>query len=187
MKRWISLVLALLLALSAAAAFAENDTLLDKFYQQAVKESAYRGTLTFTVIGDDTTALSRETWTLIKTLLPKLNVTLEHSTQRKRDEGEVNVTLSVSGQPDHHFSFLYDEKLTGFSGDLLNPDAVYTAAREWSWTRLFAPAAGDGEAWPPMWQMLLNVLDIVFCVLLAGCLVWTVIDLVNENKKKKKA
>ena len=39
----------------------------------------------------------------------------------------------------------------------------------------------------PWWQMLLNVLDIVFCVLLAGCLVWTVIDLVNENKKKKKA
>ncbi len=159
MKRWISLVLALLLALSAAAAFAENDTLLDKFYQQAVKESAYRGTLTFTVIGDDTAALSRETWALLKTLLPKLNVTLEHSTQRKRDEGEVSVTLSVSGQPDHKLSFLYDEKLTGLSGDLLDADAVYTAAREWSWTRLFAPAAGEGEAWPPMWQMLLNVLN----------------------------
>ena len=159
MKRWISLVLALLLALSAAAAFAESDTLLGKFFQQAVKESAYRGTVSFSVIGDGTTAIPQETWTLLKALLPQLNVTLEHSTQRKRDEGEASVTFSVSGQPEHKLSFLYDEKLTGLSGDLLDADAVYTAAREWSWTRLLTSPAGEGEAWPPMWKMLLNVLN----------------------------
>ena len=159
MKRGIAFVLALLLALSAAAALAEDDTLMNKFYQQAVKESAYRGTVAFTVIGEETTALPSELWTLLKTLLPQLTVTLEHSTQRNKEEGEVGVTLAVEGQPSHKLSFLYDDQLTGVSGDLLASDTVYTAAREWNWTHLFAPASQEGEAWPPMGLMLLNILN----------------------------
>jgi len=159
MKRGIAFILALVLALSAAAALAEDDTLMNKFYQQAAKESAYRGTVTFTVIGEETTAIPAEMWTLVKGLLPQLTVTLEHSTQRNRDEGEVGVTFAVSGQPSRKVSFLYDDKLTGITGDLLGGDTVYAAAREWSWTRLLSPTAPEGEAWPPMWQMLLNILN----------------------------
>ncbi len=159
MKRWIAFALALLMALSAAAAFAEDDTLMDKLYKQAMKESAYRGTVAFSVLGDGSSAIPEETWTLLKALLPRLTVTLEHSTQRNRDEGEAAVTLAVEGQPAHKLSFLYDEKLTGVSGDLLDPETVYTAARTWSWTHLFASASQDGSAWPPLWQMLLNVLN----------------------------
>ena len=159
MKRGIAFILALLLALSAAAALAEDDTLLHKFYQQAAKESAYRGTVTFTVIGEETTAIPAEMWALVKTLLPRMTVTIEHSTQRNKDEGEVGVTFAVSGQPSRKASYLYDDHLTGITGDLLGGDTVYAAAREWSWTRLLSPAVQAGEAWPPMWQMLLNILN----------------------------
>ena len=159
MKRWIAFVLALLLALSAAAAFAENDTLMDKFYKQAMEESAYRGTVTFTVIGEGSSVIPAETWMLLKAVLPRLTLTLEHSTQRNRDEGEAAVTLAVEGQPSQKLSFLYDEKLTGVSGDLLDPETVYTAARSWSWARLFASSSQEGGAWPPLWQMLLNVIN----------------------------
>ena len=159
MKRSIAFVLALLLVLSAAAAFAENDTLMGKFYQQAMKESAYRGTLTFTVIGEGSSAIPTETWAMIKAILPRLTVTLEHSTQRNRDEGEAAVTLAAEGQPAHKLSFLYDEKLTGVSGDLLDPEKIYTAARTWNWTRLFASASQESGTWPPVWQMMLNVLN----------------------------
>ena len=159
MKRGIAFILALLLALSAAAALAEDDTLLHKFYQQAAKESAYRGTVTFTVIGEETTAIPAEMWALVKTLLPRMTVTIEHSTQRNKDEGEVGVTFAVSGQPNRKASYLYDDHLTGITGDLLGGDTVYAAAREWSWTRLLSPAVQAGEAWPPMWQMLLNILN----------------------------
>ena len=159
MKRGIAFILALLLALSAAAALAEDDTLLHKFYQQAAKESAYRGTVTFTVIGEETTAIPAEMWALVKTLLPRMTVTIEHSTQRNKDEGEVGVTFAVSGQPNRKVSYLYDDHLTGITGDLLGGDTVYAAAREWSWTRLLSPAVQAGEAWPPMWQMLLNILN----------------------------
>lgn len=159
MKRGIAFILALLLTLSAAAALGEDDTLLHKFYQQAAKESAYRGTVTFTLIGDETSAIPAEMWTMVKALLPQLTVTVEHSTQRNKDEGEVGLTFAVNGQPSRKLSFLYDDTLTGIAGDLLGGDTVYAAAREWSWTRLFAPAAQEGEAWPPLWQMLLNILN----------------------------
>ncbi|MBR3018647.1 MAG: hypothetical protein IKH57_16470 [Clostridia bacterium] len=159
MKRWISIILALLLALGAAPVMAENDTLMEKFYQQAMKESAYRGTVSFTVIGEATSVLPGETWQIIKTLAPKLSVTLEHTTQRNKDEGEADVTFTVSGLPDMKLSFLYDEALTGVFSEALNPDTVYTAARDWSWTRLFTAASQEGESWPPLWQMLLNVLN----------------------------
>ena len=159
MKRWIAFILALLRALGTLTALAENDTLMDKFYQQAMKESAYRGTVTFTVIGEETAAMPADIWTLLKTVLPQLTVTLEHSTQRNKEEGEASVTLAVSGQPSQKLSFLYDDKLTGISGDLLSADTVYTTAREWNWTRLFTPAAQEGESWPPLWQLLLNVLS----------------------------
>ena len=159
MKRGIAFVLALLLALSAAVALAEDDTLMNKFYQQAFKESAYRGTVAFTVIGEETTALPEETWTLLKALLPQLTITLEHSTQRNKDEGEVGLTFAVEGQQSRKLSFLYDDQLTGISGDLLDSDTVYSAAREWSWTHLFTPAAQEGEAWPPIGQLLLNILN----------------------------
>ena len=106
MKRGIAFVLALLLSLSAAVALAEDDTLMNKFYQQAFKESAYRGTVAFTVIGEETTGLPEETWTLLKALLPQLTVTLEHSTQRNKDEGEVGLTFAVEGQQSRKLSFL---------------------------------------------------------------------------------
>lgn len=159
MKRWIAFILALLLALSTVAAVAENDTLLDKLYKQAIMESAYRGTISFTLIGEGSSAIPEETWALMKAVLPRLTVTLEHSTQRNRDEGEAALTLAVEGQPAHKLSFLYDEKLTGISGDLLDAETIYTAARNQSWTQLFSSAAQEGGAWPPLWQMLLNVLN----------------------------
>lgn len=159
MKRWIAFILALLLALGTAAAYADNDTLMDKFYKQAMQESAYRGTLTFTVIGEETSALPKQTWKLMKALLPQLNVTLEHTTQRNKDEGEADITFAVSGKFSHKLSFLYDDQLTGISCDLFNAKAIYTAAREWNWTRLLTASASEGEGWPPLWRMLLNVLN----------------------------
>lgn len=159
MKRWISLALSLLLIVNAAAAFAENDTLMDKFYQQAVKESAYRGTVTFTVIGDRSAAFPDEVWPLLKSLLPNLTLTLEHTTQRNRDEGEADVTFALSGQPSAKISYLYDEKLTGIASDLLNPDTIYAAGRNWNWLSLLSADAGAGEGWPPVWKLLLNGLN----------------------------
>ena len=159
MKRWISIILALLLTLGSASAMAENDTLIEKFYQQALKESAYRGTVTFTVIGEETSVIPKEIWEIVKILAPNLTVTLEHTTQRNKDEGEANVKLNIGGAANATFSFLYDEAFTGIFSDMLNPDAVYTASRGWSWTRLFTASSQDGEGWPPLWQMLLNVLN----------------------------
>ncbi|MBR5110656.1 MAG: hypothetical protein IK099_10710 [Clostridia bacterium] len=159
MKRWISIILALLMITGAVSAMAENDTLIDKFYQQAMKESAYRGTVSFTVIGEETSVIPDDIWAMVKLLAPKLTVTLEHTTQRNKDEGEADLTFSFSGIADAKVSFLYDETLSGVFSEMLNPDAVYTAARDWSWTRLFTASSQEGEGWPPLWQMLLNVLN----------------------------
>ena len=143
MKRWISIILALLMITGAVSAMAENDTLIDKFYQQAMKESAYRGTVSFTVIGEETSVIPDDIWAMVKLLAPKLTVTLEHTTQRNKDEGEADLTFSFSGIADAKVSFLYDETLSGVFSEMLNPDAVYTAARDWSWTRLFTASSQE--------------------------------------------
>ena len=65
MKRGIALLLAALLLLSAGAGLAEEYTLAEKFYQQAVKESAYRGTVTLSVSGTGTAAVGAAEWAAI--------------------------------------------------------------------------------------------------------------------------
>ena len=51
----------------------------------------------------------------MKALLPQLNVTLEHTTQRNKDEGEADITFAVNGKFSHKLSFLYDDQLVRFT------------------------------------------------------------------------
>ena len=160
MKKGLALILALLMLGAALPALGEGYTLEEKFYQQAWKESAYRGTVTFAATGDSTAAMDSALWTVIKQLAPRLSLTIEHTTTRTADEGQANLTLTVDGKESAKASYLYDEKLSGFSSSLLSADnAVYTAARTWDLTRLIQSAAQGENAWPPVWRLILAVMN----------------------------
>ena len=161
MKRWIAWALAALLALSTVSALAEDtDTLWEKFYSQAVQYSAYRGTVTFSVSEEMPEAADPALWETLKTLAQQLTLTLEHTTSRTKDEGQANLIVSLNETPVSQNAYLYDEKLSGFSSDLLfGPNVYYTAARDWDWTRLIQSFAQGDNAWPPVWRMLLAVVN----------------------------
>ncbi|MBR4538406.1 MAG: hypothetical protein IKO52_06130 [Clostridia bacterium] len=158
MKRGIALLLVVLLLTAAASAIAEDYTLAEKFYQQAVKESAYRGTVTLSVSGTGTAAIDAATWTLLKSLAPRLSLSVEHATTPYKDEGQATLTLTLDGKTSSKFTYLYDEKLMAFSGTFLGGDsAYYSAARDWNLTELLEGLLSNDTAWPPVWQMILAV------------------------------
>ena len=158
MKRGIALLLAALLITAAASAFAEDYTLAEKFYQQAVKESAYRGTVTLSVSGTGTAAIDASSWAVLKSLAPRLSLSVEHATTPYKDEGQATLTLSLDGKTSSKFTFLYDEQLMAFSGTMLGGDsAYYSAARSWNLTELLEGLLSDDLTWPPVWQMILAV------------------------------
>ena len=156
MKRIIALALAALLALTAVSAAAEVKTIEEKFYQQAFVESAYRGTITFSVQGDKTDALDDTLWKAIKALAPRLSVKLDHTTSRAKGEGQATVTLLLDNNENAKTIVLYDDKLTAVSSTLLGgANTFYTAARDWDWSRLVQSLAQGESAWPPVWRMIL--------------------------------
>ena len=158
MKRGIALLLAALLLLAAVPALAEDYTLAEKLYQQAVKESAFRGTLTLSVSGTGTRAMDGVLWTALKNLAPRLSLSAEHTTTPYRDEGQATLTLTLDGNPNATLTYLYDEQLMAVSGTLLGGDNVcYSAARAWDVTELLEALLSDGSVWPPVWQMILAV------------------------------
>ena len=158
MKRGIALLLSALLLLAAVPALAEDYTLAEKFYQQAVKESAYRGTATLSVSGAGSGAIDTALWNALKSLAPRLSLSLEHSTTPYMDEGQAALTLALDGNPDAKFTYMYDEQLMAFSSTLLGGDHVfYSAARDWDLTELLESLISDGSAWPPVWQMVLAI------------------------------
>ncbi len=158
MKRGIALVLAALLTLAAASALAEDYTLAEKFYQQAVKESAYRGTVTLSVSGAGTAAIGAAEWAGLKSLAPRLSLSIEHATTPYKDEGQATLTLTLDGGVSSKLTYLYDEQLMAFSGTMLGGDtAYYSAARGWNMTELLEGFLSDDHTWPPVWQMILAV------------------------------
>ncbi len=158
MKRGIALVLAALLMLTAASALAEEYTLAEKFYQQAVKESAYRGTVTLSVSGAGTAAIGAAEWAALKSLAPRLSLSVEHATTPYKDEGQATLTLTLDGKTSSKLTYLYDEQQMAFSGTFLGGDsAYYSAARGWNMTELLEGFLTDDHTWPPMWQMILAV------------------------------
>ena len=158
MKRGIALLLAALLLLAAVPVLAEDYTLTEKFYQQAVKESAYRGTVTLSVSGAGSSAIDTALWNVLKNLAPRLSLSLEHSTTPYKDEGQATMTLMLDGSASETFSYLYDEQLMAFGGTLLDGNnAYYSAARNWDLTELLESVISDGSAWPPVWQMVLAI------------------------------
>ncbi len=159
MKRGIALLLALLLLAAAAMpALADDYTLAEKFYQQAVKESAFRGTLTLSASGAGTRAVDTALWTAIKSLAPRLSLSLEHATTPYKDEGQATLTLTLDGAPNGKLTYMYDEQLMAFGGTVLGGDNVYySAARDWNLAELLSGLLSDGSGWPPVWQMALAV------------------------------
>ncbi len=158
MKRGIALLLAALLALACLPALAEDYTLAEKFYQQAVKESAYKGTVTLSVSGAGTAAIGNAEWTALKSLAPRLSLSIEHATTPYRDEGQATVTLTLDGKTSSKLTYLYDEQLMAFSGTFLGGDsAYYSAARSWNMTELLESFLSDNSEWPPVWQVILAI------------------------------
>ena len=157
MKRWIALALAALLALSLCApALADTYTLAEKFYIQAFRESAYRGTVTMTVEGNGSSLFNAMQWVALKNLAPQLSLTVEHTTTRERDEGQAAATMLVNGKENIKTTLMYDEKLLGVSSTLLGgTNAYFTAARDWDLSRLTQSLVQGDSAWPPVWRMLL--------------------------------
>ena len=158
MKRGIAMLLAALLLLTAMPALAEDYTLAEKFYQQAVKESAYKGNITLSVSGTRTSAIDTAVWLVLKSLAPKLSISVEHATTPYKDEGQATVTLTLDGKTSSKLTYLYDEQLMAFSGTFLGGDsAYYSAARSWNLTELLEGFMSDDLTWPPVWQMILSV------------------------------
>ena len=158
MKRGIALLLAALLLTAVVPALAEDYTLAEKFYQQAVKESAYKGNITLSVTGNGTAAIDAGVWTVLKSLAPRLNLSIEHATTPYKDEGQAALTLTLDGKTSSKLTYLYDEQLIAFSGTFLGGDsAYYSAARGWNLAELLEGFMSGDTAWPPVWQLILAV------------------------------
>ena len=157
MKRLTAWALAALMLLSLCApALADTYTLAEKFYIQAFRESAYRGTVTMTVEGNGSAVIGAAEWAALKNLAPKLSLTVEHTTTRDRDEGQAAFTLLLNGSENMKTTLMYDEKLLGVSSTLMGgTNAYFTAARDWDLTRLAQSLLQGDNAWPPVWRMLL--------------------------------
>ena len=136
MKRFIALFLAALMAFGTVGALAADYPIEEKFYQQVLK-SAYRGTLSFSVSGNETKAIPQATFLLLKSLAPRLVVEGDHSLMR--GEGQASLRLMLDGQNAGETLYLYDQNLMGISSDLLAGTQVfYTAAQGWDPAALFA-------------------------------------------------
>ena len=157
MKRLIALLLAALLLLAAIPALAADYPIEEKFYRQ-MQESAYRGTITFSVHGSVTDAVDRGTWNAIRTVLPRMTVEMDHSLNR--GEGQATLSLLMDGQAVGKTTLLYHDTLMGISSDLLaGSDTYYTAARDWDITQLVQTVIQYDSAWPPLWRVLLAILN----------------------------
>ena len=155
MKRIAALLLAALLALTAVSAFAEDYTLEEKFYQQAFKESAYRGTVTFAVSGTGTKAMDAMTWAALKALAPRLSLSLEHATTAGKDEGQGTLTLTLDGKTSAKTTVMYDEKLVAFASTLLGGEKVYYSAdRNWNLSALLENLIQRDSQWPPIARLI---------------------------------
>lgn len=155
MKRFAALLLAALMALTAFSAVAEDYTLAEKFYQQAVKESAYRGTVTFAVTGDATQMIDGTLWQTLKALAPRMSLSLEHATAPNKDEGQATLTLTLDGQTSAKHTFMYEDNLIAFGGTLLGGDEVYYAAdRAWNVGEMLESALNNTSEWPSMWRVI---------------------------------
>ena len=158
MKRIMALVLAVILLMSALPALAEDKPIEQKYYQQAFVESAVRGTVTFEVSGDETKAMDSALFGVLKSLLPRLSLKMEHTTSRASGSGQAQATLTLDNNENAKVTILYDNKLVAMSSTLLGGEnTYYTAARDWDWTRLVQSFVQGESQWPPVWRMLLAV------------------------------
>ena len=159
MKRLIALMLLCAMALAAVPGLAADDyTIEEKFYRQAMLESAYKGTLTLSVTGNGTALISPALWSALKAAAPRLSVEIDHSYASRQREGQATATLLLDGQNAGKTTFLYNDRLIGLSSDLLaGGNTYYTADREWDPRDLLYPIALGDNAWPPMLGVLYAV------------------------------
>ena len=152
MKRLTALLMLCAMALMAVPGLAADDyTIEEKFYRQAMLESAYKGTVTLQVTGDSTTAVDPVLWAALKAAAPRLSLEIDHSYAARQQEGQATATLLLDGQAAGKTIFLYGERLMGLSSDLLaGVNTYYTADREWDVRDMLYPLALGNEAWPPM-------------------------------------
>lgn len=156
MKRITALALALLMLVSAAALAEETISIEEKFYRQAVLESAYKGTVTVQVTGEKTAALDDMTFSLLKIIAPRLSLEIEHSYVARQQEGQAALTLLVDGQNAGKTVFLYNQTLMGLSSDVLAGTNVwYTASRDWDVKEAAQKLVQGENAWP-------SILGLVF-------------------------
>ena len=151
MKRITALLLCLLLILAAWPAGAADDyTIEEKFYNQAVLESAYRGTVTLIVSGSGSSAIDPAVWTVLKSVAPRLSLEIDHSVAREGD-GQATATLLLDGQSVGKTAFLYNDQLMGLSSTVLaGEDVYYTASRDWNALEWLQGAALGKTVWPPV-------------------------------------
>lgn len=155
MKKMTAFVLAMLLALGCAGAIAESYTVDEKFFGQ-LQRNAVRGTVSFSVNGDGTSAMDAQLWAALKAFLPRLSVSLEHSLTRGDGQGVAQLLLDGTSLAESEVR--YNETMMGFASDLLaGKDVFYTAPISWDYSRLLQAMAQQDNAWPPLWRVILAV------------------------------
>lgn len=152
MKRLLALVLAALMLFGASGALAADYPIEEKFYRQML-ESAYRGTITFSVSGNETAAIPPATFLMLKSLAPRITLEGDHSFMR--GEGQATLRLMLDGQSAGETSLLYNGSLMGLSSDLLaGKDVYYTAAQGWDPSAMLS-FLQDASSWPALWPAFL--------------------------------
>ena len=159
MKRLTALLLALLLMLAATPALAaDNYTIEEIFYRQAMLKSAYQGTLTLEVTGEGTSAVEPSLWNALKAIAPRVALEVSHCFADRQQEGQATLTLKIDGQKAGETVFLYNDKLMGLTSVLLGGEGVYyTADREWDVLEWLRGAVMGDSAWPPMLAVIASV------------------------------
>ena len=152
MKRLISLLLALTLALTAVPALAANMTLWEQFTKQ-VQQSAYRATVTFEVTGGGTEALDPSVWLILSSLAPRLTLEGTNSITIATGVGEATASVKLGDQTMARADLRYNKQIMGLSSTLLaGEDIFYTVARDWDLSQLSERLLQGESAWPPTWS-----------------------------------
>lgn len=149
MKKAAAIILALMLGIMAGSAQAISYTVDEKFWGQA-EQVAVKGTVSFSVTGDETAALSAEEFQLLKQTLPGTILSFAHGMFYGVGG---HVVVETADGAEKKLEYLKEEGTLAFGGDLVAHDGTWYTLEEEALS--FLSLFGEGESDVP------GILDIM--------------------------
>ena len=123
MKRGMAFLLAAALVVMCVPALAVSYTVDEKFWGQA-GNMAVKGTVTFSVTGNETAAMDAETFQLLKSTLPGSIITFSYSNYPRVGRGGQAVVETGDGA-EKKLTYLVEEDKLALGGDMVSGDGTF--------------------------------------------------------------